>query len=256
MKSIARFVGLTIIATAASTSHAALLDYSGSIAGSNQAGSVDYYSFDVDASSSVRVETFTDSFDSYLWLFNDDGNLDTLDALAFDDDSGAENSAGSGFSNSRVNVDLEPGSYITAVGDFVLTLDEAVAGVNDSSSLGDFAGPYRLEVDGLGVVDPLAMNGSGTPNGGDGGNSNGGDMNGDGINGDGMNGDGMNGDGMNGDGMNGDGMNGDGMTDGSMTDGGDKYDDGAVNVSEPLSASLFAMGLIAFGAMRQRSKRR
>jgi len=63
------------------------------------------------------------SFDTYLYLFRDDGSLDAGDYIAHNDDGGAG-------LNSRLYTNLAAGNYIAAIGDFYLSLSEAVAGIN------------------------------------------------------------------------------------------------------------------------------
>lgn len=108
-------------------------------------GSVGYTYFNQDASGLTTVQTFTDSFDPYMYLFLDDGALDVDDVIAFDDDSGVVSAYG--FRNSLVSLSLDAGSYIVAVGDFFLSAAEAVAGINDASSLGIGFGTYDVQID-------------------------------------------------------------------------------------------------------------
>lgn len=93
-----------------------------SITGSG-AGSVDYVSFNTNAYSNVRLDAMSSSFDTYLYLFRDDGSLDAGDYIAHNDDGGAG-------LNSRLYTNLAAGNYIAAIGDFYLSLSEAVAGIN------------------------------------------------------------------------------------------------------------------------------
>lgn len=132
----------------ASQSQAALLTHTDSITGSNEVGSVSYFNFDTTAPGAVRLETFSDSFDTFLWLFRDDGDLTRDDQIAFDDDGGTRSQSALSWFNSLINTNLKTGSYIAAVGDFELSLDEAVAGINDSNAFGVGIGPYRLKVEG------------------------------------------------------------------------------------------------------------
>ena len=155
MKKTLKIAALAALASVglAANSQAALLTYTGDVAESNQPGSVSYFNFSTTDSGIVRVETFTDNFDSYLWLFRDDGDLTRDDAIAADDDSGTRSLSPLGFFNSRIDTLLGAGSYITAVGDFRLTRGEAVAGINNSRALGVGSGSYRLEVEGDYAVD-------------------------------------------------------------------------------------------------------
>lgn len=105
---------------------------------------VAYTYFSIDSDAAIHLETLNGQFDPYMYLFTNDGSLDTGDVLAFDDDSG---SAAVSFRNSLINMFLTAGSYIVAVGDFHLTPEEAVSGFADNSysSLG---GGYDLLISG------------------------------------------------------------------------------------------------------------
>lgn len=122
-----------------------LMTFNNSITGSNAAGSVGYSFFSIDADSTVRIETFTDLFDPELFLFSYNSGFDASDLIANNDDSGTVSAFG--FSNSLLNLSLTAGNYVAAVGDFNLTLSEAVSGINNSSSFGIGSGAYSLEVD-------------------------------------------------------------------------------------------------------------
>src|SRR3546814_14577818 len=82
-----------------------------------------------------------------MFLFRNDGSLNAADFLASDDDDGLP--AGD-FFNSVINTGdeigvLPAGSYIIAVGDYELSLAEAVAGINDSDSGGSLTGDRSEE---------------------------------------------------------------------------------------------------------------
>ena len=110
-------------------------------------GSVGYSYFTLDADSRTVIQTYTDNFDPYMYLFYDDGSLDSSDCIAFDDDSGVP--SGYGWNNSLIDRTLTAGAYIVAVGDFYMSLSEAVSGINDPSSGGVGYGSYTLEVNAL-----------------------------------------------------------------------------------------------------------
>ena len=148
----------------AAQSQAATITYNSSIADSGQVNSVDYYSFSTVANDNVTIETFSENFDSVLYLFRDTGNgLATSDLVAWNDDGGDYASNPYGFFNSLLNLELDIGDYITAVGDFQLTLNEAISGINDSSALGSGSGDYTLVISGLTELD--TGNDSGSDNG-------------------------------------------------------------------------------------------
>lgn len=108
------------------------------------AGSVAYVAFNIDSNSLVSLATSTNSFDSQLYLFSNDGSLDSANFIAFNDDSGTPN--GWSWYNSLITTALQAGNYIAAIGDFNLTLSEAISGINtcDTSSIGiDGCGTYN-----------------------------------------------------------------------------------------------------------------
>jgi hypothetical protein len=111
---------------------------------SSGTGSVSYTYFTLDEAGTTSLETFTDSFDSMLYLFSDDGSLDTSDFIAYDDDDGT--SSIYGWYNSYISLYLSAGDYIAAVADYYLSTDEAISGINDSSSLGYGSGDYALTI--------------------------------------------------------------------------------------------------------------
>lgn len=126
------------------TAQANTLVLDGTVAGTGQIGSVDFQYFTTDIYDFVTVQTHTDAFDPVLYLFTDDGVLSSDDMIASDDDSGV--SSGYGWRNALVSRNLNQGSYVVAVADYILTLDEVLAGINDSSDLGVGAGAYQLEI--------------------------------------------------------------------------------------------------------------
>ena len=107
-------------------------------------GTVGYTYLSLDADSLTEIQTFTDFFDPYMYLFYDDGSLDTGDYIDEDDDSGT--SSGYGYSNSWLDLFLNNGHYVVAVGDYYMSEDEAISGINDPSSLGVGSGPYDLQI--------------------------------------------------------------------------------------------------------------
>ena len=214
MKNVVTFAALAAASLGiAAQSQAATITYNSSIADSGQVNSVDYYSFSTVANDNVTIETFSENFDSVLYLFRDTGNgLATSDLVAWNDDGGDYASNPYGFFNSLLNLELDIGDYITAVGDFQLTLNEAVSGINDSSALGSGSGDYTLVISGLTELDNTDNSG-GSDNGSDTGNDSGSD---------------------NGSGTGGSGSNPE------------------VGVSEPMTLSLFGLALAGFGALRRK----
>ena len=102
MKQAVKVAALAAFATLglSTQGQAVTLNHSGNVAGSNEVGSVDYFQFSTVGSSNVTIETFSNNFDSVLWLFNDDGALTADDYVAFDDDSGTRGGSSLGFYNS------------------------------------------------------------------------------------------------------------------------------------------------------------
>ncbi len=132
--------GITSLARANS------LTFHESITTSNAPGSVGSSYFGIDANSNVILETFTNQFDPYMILFRDDGSLDAGDFLALDDDSGTLTNSPVNYWNSLININLLAGNYVAAVGDYIMSIAEAVSGINNSSALGVAFGPYDLVV--------------------------------------------------------------------------------------------------------------
>ncbi|MDH5180002.1 MAG: DVUA0089 family protein [Gammaproteobacteria bacterium] len=99
---------------------------------------VDYTYFNLDADSLVHLETLYGQFDPYMYLFRDDGSLDAADYIAQNDDGGTPALS---FYNSLLNINLTAGNYVVVVGDFYLSIDEAINGYADNSFL---SGGYSL----------------------------------------------------------------------------------------------------------------
>jgi len=126
------------------------------VTGSGDAGSVQYVFFTLTEPTAVTITTDGPTIDPHMFLFVDDGSLDAGDVLAEDDDDGLP--AGL-FSNAVIETGdeigvLPAGNYIIAVGDFELTLAEAVAGFNDSSSFGSQTGDVTVTVSPQDPIEP------------------------------------------------------------------------------------------------------
>jgi hypothetical protein len=89
------------------STHAGVVTGSGALV----TGDVDWYGFSNTASGNVSISTSyaggTD-YDTVLFLFRNDGSLDTSDFIAYDDDSG-------GGLNSLISGLLDAGDYLVAV---------------------------------------------------------------------------------------------------------------------------------------------
>jgi len=104
------------------------------------------------------------AFDSMIHVFSDDGLLSPDDLLASNDDSNQTFSDGSiRTSDAFVSKIVQPGDYIVAVGAFVLSVEDAISGLNTDPFRGGFFypltvrngdfvsadhGAYRITVDG------------------------------------------------------------------------------------------------------------
>ncbi|MDD3325116.1 MAG: retention module-containing protein, partial [Sulfurospirillaceae bacterium] len=87
-------------------------------------GSVGYTNFTIYETTTVSIRA-SSLGDAYLRVFRNDGNLSTDDQIASNDDSG-------GWLNSYLSLTLEPGEYIAAVGNYYMSVEEAVSGINPS----------------------------------------------------------------------------------------------------------------------------
>lgn len=88
--------------------------------------------------------------DSSILLFRDDGVLDADDYIAYNDDMDEEDLGTDGdgsvdWMDSFLELTLDAGSYVLAVGAYELTLDEAIAGLNQE----DCEEPYGCWSNGI-----------------------------------------------------------------------------------------------------------
>ncbi len=138
------FTGLVtgmFLAGMVSMANANIIDMFGYI---NESHNVDYQYFSLDTAGSVTVvmETFDAQFDPVMYLFQDDGSLDSSDLIDSNDDGGSTPAAT--FRNSLIMQPLAAGNYLTAVSSFLFSLDEAISGVNGVEYIND--GSYRLNI--------------------------------------------------------------------------------------------------------------
>jgi hypothetical protein len=113
---------------------------------SGGAGSVGYTYFTQDATATTEIQTLTNNFDPYMYLFYDDGSLDSSDYIADDDDSGIDSDYDS-FNNSLIGMPLSAGNYIVAVSDYYLSLVDAISGINtEIAENGTGYGSYDLQI--------------------------------------------------------------------------------------------------------------
>jgi hypothetical protein len=95
-------------------------------------GSVDYQYFSTDIADAITLEAYSDDFDTFMYLFYDDGDLDSSDLIAVNDDISWYNR------NSLIEADLEAGSYIVAISDYDFSITEALNGFNFNNRFGDY----------------------------------------------------------------------------------------------------------------------
>ncbi len=100
-----------------------LVEETVAVADDNLPGSVQYVTFSLSETTTVRISANSTELDPQIYLFNDDGALDVADFISTDDDGGPG-------LNSLLEITLPAGDYIVAVSDFALDLNEAVAGIN------------------------------------------------------------------------------------------------------------------------------
>jgi hypothetical protein len=100
---------------------------------------------DTDAPRDVNGDGEIAFLDTYLYLFRDDGSLDSADYIAHNDDSDETKADGSIWrTDSYLELNLAAGNYLLAVGAYDLGLDEAILGENRDTFYPircDIAGP-------------------------------------------------------------------------------------------------------------------
>jgi hypothetical protein len=126
----------------------------GNIYGSALGSTVDHWAFTVNTTGSVTIDALSWEreeatkngidvngdgelafFDTYMYLFTDDGVLDAADMIAYNDDSTNTYADGSISSvDSYMSMVLSPGDYIIAIGAFSLDIGNAIDGFNDGNN--------------------------------------------------------------------------------------------------------------------------
>ncbi|MCG8612369.1 MAG: DVUA0089 family protein [Pseudomonadales bacterium] len=103
-----------------------ILDESTIVQLGSDSSSVDYTYFSVSTAGMFDISATTTSgnLDTYIRLFEDDGTLDAIDQIAFNDDGGA------GLNSLISGIQLDIGDYVLAVGDFLLEMESAITGIN------------------------------------------------------------------------------------------------------------------------------
>jgi hypothetical protein len=103
---------------------------SGSISTSGE-GSVAYILFDQDAAAATQINIASSSFDTFAYLFSNDGSLGYGDYITSNDDGGPG-------LNSLISRVLGAGSYILAVSDYYFSTYEAIHGYNSNNHYGSY----------------------------------------------------------------------------------------------------------------------
>ncbi len=127
---------------------------SGNIYGTGLGSTVDQWSFTANTTGSVTIDALSWErenatkngidvngdgelafFDTYIYLFADDGTLDAADMIAYNDDSANTYADGSiSSADSYLSLVLSPGDYIIAIGAFSLDIGDAIDGFNDGNN--------------------------------------------------------------------------------------------------------------------------
>ncbi len=137
---------------------------------------VDYWNFAVNTAGIVTIDVLANdidfgngssSLDSQIYLFSNDGLLDTSDLIAGNDDSlisvgGSDGSVST--LDSFLSQFLNPGNYTLAISDFSFSLSEAINGIQtDGNFLGNNLGDYQItftgDVDLASVPEPASLMG-------------------------------------------------------------------------------------------------
>lgn len=133
-----KVVGLFLATVLAGSANAALITETHDITASG-AGSVGYTYFDVTTAGNFDIYTMGPSIDSVLYLFQNDGSLDSGDLISLNDDSCSTSQCGpsGSFSNALIDeIFLNIGSYIAAISDFGFSTSAAVNGLNNNDRTG------------------------------------------------------------------------------------------------------------------------
>lgn len=125
-----------------------------------QTTTVDYWNFTVNTAGTVAIDVLARSFnfgngasalDSQIYLFNNDGSLDSSDFITSNDDyyssSGYSDGSTSGL-DSYLSRFLNPGNYTLAISDFYFSLSEAIAGIQTDSNFIYGPGDYQISFTG------------------------------------------------------------------------------------------------------------
>ena len=121
-----------ILGTSVGLANANVVSVSNNIQASGP-GSLGYTEFNVSNDDTVSLFTAGNAIDPVLYLFRWDGHLDIADFVAFNDDcSGC--SASGGWNNAGITQFLTAGSYVAVVGDFALSINDALLGTGNTGN--------------------------------------------------------------------------------------------------------------------------
>lgn len=107
---------------------------------------VDYWYFSANSGGIVSIDILSWQWDKdgdgtshfmdpYIYLFTDDGALDTSDLISSNDDSNLTFGDGStSILDSYMSVSLLAGDYVLAISDYFFTVSDAVSGINYNGS--------------------------------------------------------------------------------------------------------------------------
>lgn len=99
----------------------------------------DLLSWEIDATTDLAQDVNGDGelafLDTYIYLLRDDGNLSTDDEIGRNDDSFSNLGSDGSIDglDSFMSIDLAAGDYLLAVGAFGLSMNEIIAGINQSN---------------------------------------------------------------------------------------------------------------------------
>ena len=132
MNNLQKFLVSIVLASVLSVANANLISTSHNIQASGP-GSLGYTLFEVSAPDTVSLFTTGNSIDPVLFLFRWDGHLDAGDMIAFNDDCTGCGASG-GWNNAGITQLLAAGTYMAVVGDFALSLNDALLGLGNTGN--------------------------------------------------------------------------------------------------------------------------
>ncbi|WP_199292056.1 DVUA0089 family protein [Coleofasciculus sp. FACHB-712] len=136
-----------------------------------QTTTVDFYNFTVNTAGIVTIDVLAYGFnfgngpselDSQLYLFSNNGSLDTSDFIASNDDNPYGFSDGSTSSlDSYLSLFLDTGNYKLAISDYLFTVDEVIAGIQTDFNVlygnGDYQTTFTGDITLAGDENPTSV---------------------------------------------------------------------------------------------------